>query len=186
LSAARSVTDIIWFDAHGDLNTPETSKTGYFDGMALATALGWSWTQLTTAIPGFAPREEGNVLLVGGRDLDQEERARLTRSRVRHYLPPAMGQGDRDAAFEAALAPSSAARHAYVHLDLDVLDPSELTVNRFSVAGGVSVAWLESALRSVRQRHTIAAVGVSAYDPSYAAPSIAAPIVNRLLKALLD
>jgi arginase len=184
LSAARSAANIIWFDAHGDLNTPETSETGYFDGMALATALGWSWTELTRIIPGFAPREERNVLLVGGRDLDLKERARLLASQVRHYSPPALGAFDRDAAFQLALtAPTQPL--TYVHLDLDVLDPSELAVNRFSVAGGVSIGWLESALRSVRERCVIAAVGVSAYDPTYSAPSVAAPIVNRLLRALL-
>ena len=43
IGAPRS---IIWFDAHGDVNTPETTETGYFDGMALATALGWGWTRL--------------------------------------------------------------------------------------------------------------------------------------------
>jgi arginase len=185
LSAASTATDIIWFDAHGDLNTPETSETGYFDGMALATALGWSWTELTKSIPGFTPREERNVLLVGGRDLDMKERARLLTSQVRHYAPPPLSAADRDTAFEAALASSPTRRPVYVHLDLDVLDPSELAVNRFRVPGGVSIAWLESALRSVREHCVVTAIGVSAYDPSYSAPSSAAPIVNRLLKALL-
>lgn len=184
LSAAPAASNIVWFDAHGDLNTPETSETGYFDGMALATALGWSWTELTRTIPGFAPRQERNVLLVGGRDLDVKERARLVTSQVRHYSPPALGAFDRDVGFQSALS-ASMQRPTYVHLDLDVLDPSELVVNRFSVAGGVSIAWLESALRSVRQRCAVAGVGVAAYDPTYSAPSIAAPIVNRLLRALL-
>ena len=185
LSAAGSAANIIWFDAHGDLNTPETSETGYFDGMALATALGWSWTELTKTIPGFAAREERNVLLVGGRDLDVKERARLLTSQVRHLSPPTLGPFDPDTGFESALTSLSMQRATYVHLDLDVLDPSELAVNRFSVPGGVSIGWLESALRSVRERCVIAAVGVSAYDPTYSAPSTAAPIVNRLLRALL-
>ena len=183
LSAATPASNIIWFDAHGDLNTPETSETAYFDGMALATALGWSWRELTKTIPGFTPREERNVLLVGGRDLDVKERARLMTSQVRHYSPPALAF-DHDAAFDAALE-AGRERPTYVHLDLDVLDPSELAVNRFSVPGGVSIGWLESALQRVRERCVIAAVGVSAYDPAFSAPSLAAPIVNRLLRTLL-
>ena len=180
----RSATDIIWFDAHGDLNTPDTSITGYFDGMALATALGWSWTELAKSIPGFTPRAERDVLLVGGRDLDSQEQARLSQSQVRYYAPPPMSTVDRDPDFASAIATSSS-RQVYVHLDLDVLDPSELAANRFTVPDGVSIAWLESALRTLRAHCTVAAVGVSAYNPAYSEPSVAAPIVNRLLKALL-
>jgi arginase len=186
LSGTQSASDIIWFDAHGDLNTPDTSVTGYFDGMALATALGWSWTELTKMIPEFTPRAESDVLLVGARDLDPQEHDRLMRSRIRHYAPPALSAADSDPQFAAAIPPSSSNREVYVHLDLDVLDPSELPVNRFTVPGGVSIAWLEQALRAVRERRTVAAVGVSAYNPAYSDPSLAAPIVNRLLKALLD
>jgi arginase len=174
---------VVWFDAHGDVNTPETTETGYFDGMALATALGWSWTNLARQIPGFVPVEERDVLLVGGRDLDRLERARLRRSNLRHYLPPALTDGA-DAAFTAAITAGGANR-AYVHLDLDVIDPSELWANQFKVPGGVSVSWLEAALRDVRDHHEIAGIGVTAYDPAFTAPAIAAPIVNRLLKALL-
>ena len=184
LSAARSATDIVWFDAHGDLNTPDTSITGYFDGMALSTALGWSWAELVKSIPGFSPRAERDVVLVGARDLDPQERVRLSQSQIRHYAPPAMSAAGRDLQFAAAIA-SPSRRQAYVHLDLDVLDPSELPVNRFTVPDGVSIAWLEGALRTVREHCTIAAVGVSAYNPAYSAPPVAAPIVNRLLKALL-
>jgi len=175
---------IVWFDAHGDLNTPETTETGYFDGMALATALGWCWTNLARQIPGFAAAEERDVLLAGGRDLDRGERVRLRRSNVRHYLPPALADGP-DAAFTAAVAVRGSARRAYIHLDLDVIDPSELWANQFKVPGGVSVAWLEAALGDVRAQYEIAGVGVTAYDPSFTSPALAAPIVNRLLKAAM-
>ncbi len=175
---------IVWFDAHGDVNTPETTETGYFDGMALATALGWCWTNLARQIPGFAAAEERDVLLAGGRDLDRGERVRLRRSNVRHYLPPALTDGP-DAAFTAAIAAGGRAKRAYIHLDLDVIDPSELWANQFKVPGGVSVVWLEAALRDVRAHYEIAGVGVSAYDPSFTSPAVAAPIVNRLLKAVM-
>ena len=175
---------IVWFDAHGDLNTPETTETGYFDGMALASALGWCWTNLVGQIPGFVPAEERDVLLAGGRDLDRAERVRLRRSHVRHYQPPALA-GGRDAGFATAIAGRAGPRRAYVHLDLDVIDPSELWANRFKVPGGVSVSWLEAALGEVRSSYEIAGIGVTAYDPSLTPPATAAPIVNRLLRALL-
>lgn len=183
LSGLGTRASIIWFDAHGDLNTPETSETGYFDGMALATALGWGWTAMSRQIPGFSAADEIDALLVGGRDLDAGERRLLEQSRVRHHAPAALA--DRISSdLEHALSGPQPHR-AYVHLDLDVFDPSVMRANRFDAPGGVTIPWLEAALGEVRRRHEIAAVGVTAYDPSYTAPAIAAPIVNRLLRALL-
>jgi arginase len=174
---------IIWFDAHGDLNTPESTETGYFDGMALATALGWGWTGMSRQIPGFAAADETDALLVGGRDLDPGERRLLEQSRVLHHAPAPLADRVSGELAHALSAPRP--HRAYVHLDLDVIDPSEMRANRFDAPGGVTVPWLEAALREVRRRHDIAAVGVTAYDPAFTAPGTAAPIVNRLLRALL-
>lgn len=186
LAALERPAAVVWFDAHGDVNTPDTTITGFFDGMALATALGWCWNGLAREIPRFAAVREDDVLLAGGRDLDPAERDRLEGSQICHYAPPPRAvAADADAAFAAALRTRGPARVAYVHLDLDVIDPSELWANRFKVPEGVSVTWLEAALVTVRERYEIGAVGVSAYDPSCTAPGHAAPIVNRLLTALL-
>jgi arginase len=184
LAALARPATVIWFDAHGDVNTPDTSVTGFFDGMSLATALGWCWNGMTAAIPHFSAVDEADVMLAGGRDLDPAEQERLDRSGVLHYAPPALHDGD-DPAFTAALASRRKAPRAYVHLDLDVLDPSELWANRFKAPGGVSVSWLEAALRAVADHHEVAAVGVSAYDPACTPPQAAGPIVNRLLRAVL-
>jgi arginase len=184
LAGLGSRAAVIWFDAHGDLNTPETTHTGYFDGMALATALGWSWTALARQIPRFTAVNERDTILIGGRDLDVAERGLLEKSRIAHHAPDALVDRSSPQLAEL-LADASRPRQAYVHLDLDVIDPSQLHANRFRVPGGVSVAWLEDALRAVRQRHHIAAVQVTAYDPSCAPPEAAASIVNRLLRALL-
>jgi arginase len=175
---------IVWFDAHGDLNTSNTTPTGYFDGMALATALGWDWAGLTRQIPGFTPARDTDAMLIGGRDLDAGERALLDRSRVAHHAPPA-GSGHASPDLERLLSDPSRPGQAYVHLDLDIIDAHELRANRFEAPGGVSVAWLEEALGLVRKRHDIAAIGVTAYDPSFTGAAVAAPIVNRLLRALL-
>jgi arginase len=58
---------IIWLDAHGDFNTPETTVSGFLDGMALATAVGRCWGKLAATIPGFCPVPEKQVVLVGAR-----------------------------------------------------------------------------------------------------------------------
>src|SRR5215208_4203564 len=51
---------IIWFDGHGDFNTPETTISGFLDGMGLATAVGLCWKALASSIQGFNPVPGGN------------------------------------------------------------------------------------------------------------------------------
>ncbi len=186
LAAVGPDVAIVWFDAHGDLNTPDTTETGFFDGMALATALGWTWSGLTATINGFRPIAEENVLLVGGRDLDRGERDRLDRSRVGHYAPPPLTCDERSTTdFANVLAARRQPRTVYVHIDLDMLDPTVVTANKHAAPGGVSASWLESALRTIRRQKDIAAIGVTSYDPSCHAAAEVATIVNRLLAAAL-
>ena len=71
---------IVWFDAHGDFNTPETTVSGFLDGMGLAMAAGWCWRSLLGTIPGYKPIPEANIVHVGARDLDVEEEKMLKQS----------------------------------------------------------------------------------------------------------
>ena len=186
LAAAGPEVSVVWFDAHGDLNTPDTTETGFFDGMALATAVGWAWAPMARRIPGFRPVAENDVLLVGGRDLDPAEGDRLSRSRVRHYMPPSLRcDAETTAAFIDALVAGASPTTAYVHIDLDVLDSTEMVANRYAAGGGVSILWLETALRAIRERKEIVAVALTSYDPSCHDARHASAIVNRLLTAAL-
>lgn len=153
---------IFWFDAHGDANTPETTTTGFLDGTGLAAAMGWCWRGLTAQIPGFQAVGPANVLLLGARDLDRDEQALLDRAAVRQLAPSGIG-GDRLDLAAAAL-PDAA---AYVHCDLDVLDPSEGQANPFPTPGGISVPELERAIATIGRRRPIAAAAITSYAPEY-------------------
>ena len=59
--------DIIWFDAHGDFTTPETSTRGFLDGMGLAVLAGTCWQPLASTVPGFRPVPAGRILHIGTR-----------------------------------------------------------------------------------------------------------------------
>ncbi|MFZ5633836.1 MAG: arginase family protein [Bacillota bacterium] len=63
---------IVWFDAHGDFNTPETSQSGFLDGMALSTAVGLCHETIWESLQN-KPVSELHVVHVGGRDFDKEE-----------------------------------------------------------------------------------------------------------------
>ena len=151
-----------WFDAHGDLNTPKTTVSGFLDGMALATLTGRCWPQLTAAIPGFRPVDDSAVALVGARDLDPLEAAMLETSKITH-VPPAEYGPELTAAI-GIIASRCAA--VYVHVDLDVLDPSEGRVNDYSAPGGLSCADVIWGIREITSNFYFIAASLTAFDPA--------------------
>lgn len=154
---------VCWFDAHGDFNTPETTEGGFLDGMALAVATGRCWTRLAASVPGFRPVPEERVVMLGTRDLDPPERAALEHSGVR-VLPPDRLSSEVEPALEALAARTG---DAYVHLDLDVLDPAYGRANALVAPGGPGVVEVAAALRAVRRRFRVRAMALTAYDPAH-------------------
>lgn len=161
LGAATS--GIVWCDAHGDFNTPETSASGFLDGMTLATLTGRCCRTEAGRIPGFDAVPEDAVVLVGARDLDEAERALLEGSALRIVAPgPATAEG-LAAAIEGW---PDAVETAYLHVDLDVLDVSEARVNEFAAAGGLTLPDLLSCIDSLAAHCPIGAAALTALDPA--------------------
>ena len=78
---------IVWFDAHGDFNTPDTTLTGFLDGMGLAMATGRGWRSLLNSIPGFQPIPANRIVHVGARDLDAAEKKLLVSANISLLTP---------------------------------------------------------------------------------------------------
>ena len=154
---------IIWFDAHGDFNTPETTVGGFLDGMALTAATGRCWAQLASSIPGFQPINDRNVLMLGARDLDPLEAGAMNSSEVA-WLSPEQLRQSLDSALDALRA---RVRTVYVHLDLDVLDPSVGKVNSYAAPVGLTLEELRTTLGGIAQRFRVGAVALTAFDPVY-------------------
>lgn len=173
---------VFWFDAHADCNTPETTTSGFLDGTALATAMGWCWRELTGTIPGFQPVSDDRVLLLGARDVDPLEGELLARSAVRVLSPDSLRNGGLTR--ELAVA-GQHADVAYVHCDLDALDPSEGQANPFPVAGGLTVAEIESAVREIGRSVPLRAAAVTAYAPEHDTDGRVARAALRIIDALL-
>lgn len=159
---------VLWLDAHGDFNTPETTTSGFLDGMALAALTGRCWQTLTSSIPGFRPVSDAHVVLVGARDLDPAEETALARSRVARVDAARMQAVGAHSALDDALA--ALARHVsriYLHIDLDVHDPADAQANQYAVPGGLSAGMVRELVRVVADRFSIAAAALTAYDPAY-------------------
>ena len=170
---------VVWLDAHADFNTPESSLSGFQDGMGLSILTGTGWRALRETIPSYRPVAEENVVLVGVRDVDPLEQERLDRSAVAVVAP---GEG-----VERALDGLAGVDGVYLHVDLDVLDPSEGRANEYAAPGGLLAADIERVVAAVGERAPIRGAAVTAYDPAAdpeeAIPAIAAALTTRIAAA---
>jgi arginase len=162
-------TGVVWLDAHADLNTPETTSSGFLDGMSLAVATGRCWTGVAASVADFAPVPDERVVLVGARDLDPPE-ARLLEvsgiARVGVEAVRASGAGEALASALAGLRAHGAER-VYLHVDLDVHDPDDAgPANGYAFPGGLRAEEVRDVVRAVAERLPIAAAALTAYDPS--------------------
>jgi arginase len=164
LSAAAALgaetTGVIWFDAHGDFNTPDTSPSGFFDGMGLAVLVGDCWPELAKRLAAFAPVPSQDIVQVGVRDCDAGEEIRLDQSGIRRIPSTELRQLER-----AVTDLSQRVTRVYVHVDVDVLDISEGRANTFACAGGLSLDELLGALEIIGRLLPIAAGSITSYDP---------------------
>ena len=175
----ESSPGVVWLDAHGDFNTPESSIDGYFDGMGLAVLTGSAWKEVRALAVEGEPLPETAVLLAGARDLDPLEEARLDASQI-HTLPPAGIDSD-DSVVRAASSLHPEPTGYYVHLDLDVLDVDEAPVNVYSVDGGLDADQLDAQIHSLLDGMPVRAVSLTAYDPDRDPETRLPPIANRIL-----
>ena len=136
LASRRDRLAVVWFDAHGDLNTPETSPSGNMWGMPLRMLL-----------DSDTVRAE-DVALVGARDLDPPEEDFIAASGLRTG----------DEGITAALVGADA---VYVALDVDVLDPEDAVTPFMPHPGGPSVAEVEAALERIRAAAPVAGLGLT-------------------------
>jgi arginase len=175
-------TNVFWFDAHGDFNTPETTTSGFLDGMALAAVTGRCWRNLARGIPGFAAIPEQNVTVVGVRDLDEEEAIALRASAIRR-VPVSMLRQELPTALTD---PAIAGKTAYLHVDLDVLDPGEGRMNQFATRAGFALPELAWAVAMIAERTIVRAGALTAFDPASDATGKARRTAVAVAVALTD
>lgn len=160
-------TGVIWFDAHGDFNTPETTTTGFLDGMGLAMASGRCWKALLDAIPGFEPVADDCIVHVGSRDLDPQEKKML----VAANIPLIVADPTDETALLTGLNHAIDALKArvdsvYLHIDVDVLDTGQGRPNHLAVPGGLHPRVVEAAIGIIKTNVTIAACTIASFDPA--------------------
>ncbi len=153
LQAAGIRPHLVWFDAHGDFNTPDTSPSGFLGGMPLAIAAGAGDRTIAAAL-GLEAVPETRLTLVGARDLDPDEETALGASAVTVV-----------ADVTALLDRPVPVGPLYVHFDTDLVDPGEAPAMNYPAPGGPSAATVARVFSHLAASGRVAAASLSAWNP---------------------
>jgi len=167
---------LVYVDAHGDFNTLATTTTHYVSGMCLAHVCGRSVAPLLW--PGARRIGEDRVALVGARALDTGERQNIERSRLVR-MPFDAEHTDLSPVIAFARR-----RQVWLHVDVDVVDPSAVPAVVFPSPGGVSLATLRDLITQVAMTSDVRGIELCGYDPRQDERGALAPLIAGLLGAL--
>jgi len=143
---------LIWFDAHGDMNTPESTNSGNIHGMPLAVSLGLGAKGLTN-IGGFSPKVESkNAVLIGVRNLDEREKSLIINSGIKVYTMKEIDEKGISYIIEEAIDLITS-NTDYIHLsfDMDVCDPSIAQGVGTPVKGGLNYREAHLAMEKISE-----------------------------------
>ena len=160
LSGAISVEPeiaLVYVDAHGDFNTLATTQSHYVSGMCLAHVCGRSVAPLL--FPGARKITDERVALVGGRLLDAGERQNLERSKLTHVL------FDSEHTDIAPVIAFARKKKVWLHVDVDVVDPSAMPAVVFAAPGGVTLNALSELITQLVAVADVRGFDVCGYDP---------------------
>lgn len=153
-SAEHGELGIIWFDAHGDFNTPETTPSGIVRGMPLAAVLGRGsfedekWAHASNL-------QEENVVIVGARALDEKEEQKLEESEVTVFSMEDIREEGIESIVEEAISIAGGDTDSiHVSLDVDVLDPEEAPGVGHPEPGGITEEEVKQALQKIAASQT--------------------------------
>jgi arginase len=176
---------IVWVDAHGDFNTPESTVSGFLAGMSLAVVTGHCYRNYWGQMGDNTPVSEAATLLIGVRDLDPGERQRLESSEVQLVRwEEGRAQADVNATLEVL---ANRVQATYLHIDMDAMDPEIAPgIVDHPVPGGLSLAQLEEIIRAVCSRFRVKAACLATYTPERDVGDKTLQVGLRILETLAE
>jgi arginase len=156
----------LWLDAHGDMNTPESSPSGNVHGMPLAAIMGYGAPELVDLL-GFKPKSEpGNIVIVGARDLDAQERKIVKKSGIHVFTMRDIDErGMREVMSDALKYAMDDTAGVAVSLDMDFVDPSDAPGVGTPVRGGVTYREAHLAMEMIADTESMVSLEVVEINP---------------------
>ncbi|TQS71067.1 arginase [Ornithinibacillus gellani] len=176
---------VIWYDAHGDLNTGETSPSGNIHGMPLAASLGIG-DEVLTSIYGYAPKvKPENIVIIGARSLDPGEKELIRDKGIRVYTMHEVDRMGMSKVVEESVAYlKDRTDGVHLSLDLDGLDPTEAPGVGTPVRGGLTYRESHLAMEMFSEADLITSVEFVEVNPILDDKNKTASIAVGLLGSL--
>ncbi len=165
MAQSRGPGGVVWIDAHGDLNTPDTSPSGNVHGMVLAAALGLAGERFRRdgwPLPAIAP---GKLALVGVRSLDDGERKLLSTLDAKVFTMSEVDRIGVEPCLREALAQAAGGEFLHVSLDMDAVDPDAAPGVGTPVRGGLSYREAHLAMETVAKSGLLDSMDVVEVNP---------------------
>lgn len=163
---------VLWFDAHADLNTPDTSPSSHFHGMILRTLLGEGSLQITDLVS--SPLNASQVVLAGVRDLDDAEAEFISEQEIQ-LIPPE--QVAESSSLVAAIERCGSS-NLYIHLDLDFFSPQDFKGAQVESPGGITIDQFTPVLSDLNAGFNIVGLSLVEYASTQTGP------VEKLIEML--
>lgn len=176
---------LIWLDAHGDYNTQETTLSGNIHGMTLAILLGLGYPELLAIGRAGAKIRPEQVVMVGVRELDPEEKRNLKASGVKVYTMRDIDERGISAIMVEALAHLSALPRLHVSLDVDCLDPMTAPGVGTPSVGGLTYREAQLAMELIADTGLLSSLDLVEINPLLDAGNRTAQLAVELLASLL-
>ncbi|ULL19937.1 arginase [Paenibacillus sp. H1-7] len=184
-SARHRRIGVIWFDAHGDLNTIQTTPSGNVHGMSLAAALGYGHPSLTR-LGGRQPKiRPEHVALIGTRSLDAGEEDLIRRLGIRYFSSRDVNRLGIEEVVRCALElASNGTEGVHLSLDMDGLDPSDAPGVGTPVSGGIRLQDAKQAMAVLGESGTVVSADIVEVNPALDLRSRTATAAVELICAL--
>jgi arginase len=176
---------VVWIDAHGDLNTPDSSPSGNVHGMVLAAALGLGGPAFERDGWTLPAVEAGRISLVGVRSLDEGERELLGRLDAKVFTMSEIDRVGIEPCMREALAHASGPNFLHVSLDMDVVDPEHAPGVGTPVRGGLSYREAHLAMELVAESGLASSLDVVEVNPVLDRENATAELAVELVASAL-
>jgi len=185
-AGAPRTVGLVWIDAHGDFNTPETTLSGMLGGMPVAVSAGLALHRLRRESHLDPPLSTDHILMAAVRDTDPEEQELIEAHDLAMISTEALRERS-EALHDQMRRLSESVDLIYVHVDMDVLDPREVQGHSLTVPGGPTSQELAAALTEIFAYPRVAGLGIAS-TPAYEddPQELSRQAAYRLIRGALD
>ncbi len=183
--AVKGDIGLIWIDAHGDINTPDTSLSGNVHGMPVAGVLGMGPKELTDILKPGRKVDPKNVVYIGLKDLDQAEIDIIRQKKITTFTAMDISRLGLEPVFKKIAALSKRVKHIWVSLDIDSIDEQYAPATPMVNKGGLTFREIASLTKYIGKTCSLVGVDIVEFAPDRDIHDKTAQLIFELVSNLV-